>query len=160
MQNVYFNYYLCVVFFIIIIDWFRVVSGPTKNGMSPFLPWISLKATKVLMDFVLMDFSFCVIHKKGMCPSSGGINRLMMKGLTAFTPWVGDQMAMGLTPLTFAVFFITKSVWLVLVSRRNIWDVSANPVGIEWHVCMFVSNKMDNVLFKCLPSVVTVHNKL
>jgi hypothetical protein len=29
------------------------------------------------------SFSLCVIHKEGLCPSSGGINRLMM--MTAAT---------------------------------------------------------------------------
>jgi hypothetical protein len=28
-------------------------------------------------------FSLWVIHKEGLCPSSGGINRLMMKDLRA-----------------------------------------------------------------------------
>jgi hypothetical protein len=32
--------------------------------------------------------SWWVIHKEGLCPSSGGINRLMMMMTTLFLPWM------------------------------------------------------------------------
>jgi hypothetical protein len=123
--------------------------------------------------------SLCVIHKEGLCPSSGEIKRLMMmiflilfscfyynywyslidtqnkrvtslflpwmsykttKGLTALTPEVDcDQTAIGLPPVTSAVFLIASNFGEMCVSRRNIWDVSATPSGMkrEWYVCMY-----------------------
>jgi hypothetical protein len=45
----------------------------------------------------LMALSLCVMHKEGLCPSSGGINRLMMMMIKMPVPqewrpyWVDDD---------------------------------------------------------------------
>jgi hypothetical protein len=54
----------------------------------------------------------------------------------ALTPEIEcSKTAMGLPPVTFAVFFLANfsKIW---VSRRNIWNTSASPSGIkrEWYV--------------------------
>jgi hypothetical protein len=51
-------------------------------------------------------FSLWVIHTEGLCPSSGDINRLMMKGLTKLTDIYCDKTVMGLPPIMSAVFLI------------------------------------------------------
>jgi hypothetical protein len=50
-----------------------------------------------------------------------------------------DQTAMGLPPVTSAVF--SKLFGKIWVSRSNIWDVLATPSGIkrEWHVIIIIS---------------------
>jgi hypothetical protein len=50
-------------------------------------------------------FSLCVIHKEGLCPSSGDINRLMMMMTLEIDC---DQTAIGLPPVTSAEFLIAE----------------------------------------------------
>jgi hypothetical protein len=63
------------------------------------------------------------------------------KGVTAFTPEIDcDQAAMGLPPVTSAVFLIAKQ----FLQNEGVWekypDASATPSGIihEWYKCMYV----------------------
>jgi hypothetical protein len=52
-------------------------------------------------------FFLWVIHKEGLCPSGGAINRLMMMMMMMTPEMDCDQKAMGLPPVT-SVFLIIK----------------------------------------------------
>jgi hypothetical protein len=54
---------------------------------------------------------------------------------------------MDLPPVTSAVILITSNFGKTWVSRRNVWDVSADPSGIKrkQYVCMYKMKKIMDV---------------
>jgi hypothetical protein len=69
----------------------------------------------------------CVIHKEGLCPSSGDINRLMKK------PEIDcEQIAMDLPPVTSAVFLMAKSFCLSTI-RRACAPAVGTSIGWWWY---------------------------
>jgi hypothetical protein len=61
------------------LEFFRASEGTEKRCWSR-LHWQSLKPTNPHWPCMVgfSPFSLCVIHKEGLCPSSGDVNRLMM----------------------------------------------------------------------------------
>jgi hypothetical protein len=89
------------------------------------------------------SFSLCVIHKKGLCPTSGGINRLMMMRCgvwdrakeyhLSLSSMDVIKAARGITALpkrqTSAVFLIAKQVhlYIPLTPHNGSRDISDIP---------------------------------
>jgi hypothetical protein len=51
----------------------------------------------------ISPFSLCVIHKEGLCPSSGDIDRLIMMMIMNINNSITCQEAIGLSPVTLAI---------------------------------------------------------
>jgi hypothetical protein len=54
-------------------------------------------------------FSLCVIHNEGLCPSSGGINRLMMMMMMLFEITYRDNFKLSYIILSHFIFIISPS---------------------------------------------------
>jgi hypothetical protein len=66
-------------------------------------------------------FSLCVIHKEGLCPSSGDINRLMM--MMIYYLFVGSILRV-LKKFEYAE--LPKAVWEKYLLFNSLWRLSKN----------------------------------
>jgi hypothetical protein len=101
------------------------------------------------------EFSLCVIHKAGLCPSSGGINRLMMKHLNKYiTPLLGGYRKRRLIyyskkPLKAHRYFTYKDkahVWRPAGLVVGDPDFETRGLGFKSRRLVFVMNTCSQVM--------------